>query len=105
MGTALYSLGPMQGARLWLLFWLAAAVCCLGVCLAVRANRTRRGLPAVLWGLLLAEVLVDGVWVVLYSRNVSWLHYGIGGVYGLLLWVPLLALAAVAVTARNKRWK
>ena len=39
MGTALYSLGPMQGARLWLLFWLAGAVCCLGVCLAVRANR------------------------------------------------------------------
>lgn len=46
MGTALYSLGPMQGARLWRLFWLAAAVCYLGVCLAVRANRTRRGLPA-----------------------------------------------------------
>lgn len=76
MGTALYSLGPMQGARLWLLFRLAGAVCYLGVCLAV-----------------------------LYSRNVSWLHYGVGGVYGLLLWVPLLALAAVAVTARNKRWK
>ena len=53
--------------------------------------------------LLIAEVLIDLVWAIIYYHNGTYMNYGLGAVYGLLLWVPILAVTLVAVTFKNKK--
>ena len=105
MIAAMESILQVQGGELWFLFWAAGAVLYLGVCFLFRQNRTKRGVKACLLGLLAAEAAVDLAWAFLYDHNGVYRNYGIGAVYGLLLWIPLLAAAAVAVTVKNGRDK
>lgn len=104
MITAIGSILQVRGGELWLLFWAAGAVLYLGVCFLFRQNRTKRGAKVCLLGLLAAETAVDLVGASLYDRNGVYRNYGIGAVYGLLLWIPLLA-AAVTATVKNGRRK
>lgn len=103
MITAIYSLSRVHGAEIWLLFWLACVAVYLGISLLIKRNRTKKGIKNVLLGLLLAEVIIDLIWAMIYYRNGTYLNYGIGAVYGLLLWVPVLAAAFGIVTAQNTR--
>ena len=103
MVTAIYSLSQVQGAELWLLFWLVCVVVYLGIGFLVKDNRTKKGIKNVLIGLLIAEVIIDLMWAIIYYHNGTYLNYGIGAVYGLLLWVPILAVTLVAVTVKNKK--
>lgn len=105
MITAIGSILQVRGGELWLLFWAAGAVLHLGVCFLFRQNRTKRGVKACLLGLLAAEAAVDLIWAFLYDRNGVYRNYGVGAIYGLLLWIPLLAAAAVAATVKNGRDK
>ena len=102
MVTAIYSLSFVHGAELWLLFWLACVIAYMGLCLAAKPNRTKRGIKTVLTGLLVAEVVIDLIWAAIYYHNGTYLNYGIGAVYGLLLWVPILLITLAAVTAMNR---
>ena len=101
MVTAIYSLANVQGAEIWLVFWLVCALLYLAVCRFFRPNRTRQGRKTVWIGLLIAECLIDVIWAVLYYPNGSYLNYGIGAVYGLLVWIPILGITGVLVTAKN----
>ena len=103
MVTAIYSLSQVHGAELWLLFWLVCVVVYLGIGFLVKDNRTKKGIKNVLIGLLIAEVIIDLMWAIIYYHNGTYLNYGIGAVYGLLLWVPILAVTLVAVTVKNKK--
>lgn len=102
MVTAVYSLTRVHGAELWLLFWLACAAAYLGISFRMERNRTKRGARNVWLGLLLAEGIVDLAWAVIYYRNGTYYNYGIGAVYGLLLWIPVLAAALAGVAAKNR---
>ena len=103
MITAIYSLTQVQGAELWLLFWLVSIVIYLGISFLIKHNRTKKGVKNVLIGLLIAEVIIDLMWAIIYYRNGTYLNYGIGAVYGLLLWVPILAVTLVIISAKNKK--
>lgn len=103
MVTAIYSLSHVHGAELWLLFWAVCVVVYLGISLLFKPNRTRKGVKNVLIGLLIAEVVIDLVWAIIYYHNGTYLNYGIGAVYGLLLWVPLLVVTLVITTAQNRK--
>ena len=103
MITAIYSLSQVHGAELWLLFWFICAVVYAAICFLIPHNRTGKGGKNVLIGLLIAEVIIDLIWALIYYRNGTYLNYGIGAVYGLFLWVPVLAAASVIVTAVNKK--
>ena len=103
MVTAIYSLSFVHGAELWLLFWLACVIAYMGLCLAAKPNRTRNGIKTVMIGLLVAEVVIDMIWAAIYYHNGTYLNYGIGAVYGLLLWIPILLMTLAAVTARNRK--
>lgn len=103
MISAVYSLLQVRGAELWLLFWLICVMVYLGVCFLIRYNRTKKGAKNVLIGLLIAEVIIDLVLAFVYYDNGIYLNYGIGAVYGLLLWVPILAATSVIITGKNKR--
>ena len=102
MITAIYSLSYVYGAELWLLFWAVCAVVYLAICGAFRTNRAPGAFKRVMIGLLVAEVIVDLVWALIYYDNGVYLNYGIGAIYGLLLWIPALVIAGVTVTLRNK---
>ena len=103
MVTAIYSLSQVHGAELWLLFWLVCVAVYLGIGFLIKDNRTKNGAKNVLIGLLIAEVIIDLMCAIIYYHNGTYLNYGIGAVYGLLLWVPFLAVTLVAVTVKNKK--
>ena len=104
MATAIYSLSFVHGAELWLLFWLVCVIAYMGLCFMIKPNRTRRGIKTVFIGLLVAEVLIDVIWAVIYYHNGTYLNYGVGAVYGLVLWVPILVITLIVVTMKNKKW-
>ena len=103
MVTAIYSLSKVHGAELWLLFWLACVAVYLVISFLIKDNRTKKGVKNVLVGLLVAEVTIDLLWAMIYYHNGTYLNYGIGAVYGLLLWVLVLAVTLFIITATNKR--
>lgn len=103
MVTAMYSLSQVSGAELWLLFWLVCVAIYLGIGFFIKENRTGNGVKRVWLGLLIAEVLVDLLWAMIYYHNGTYRNYGIGAVYGLLVWIPILSVTLSIVTAKNKK--
>ena len=90
MVTAVYSLSHVHGAELWLLFWAICFAAYFGICMLIKQNRTKHGIKNVLIGMLIAEVMIDLIWAIIYYHNGTYLNYGLGAVYGLLLLVPIL---------------
>ena len=103
MVTAIYSISKVHGAELWLLFWLVCVVIYFGVSMLLKKNRSKQGVKNVVMGLLIAEVVIDLVWAIIYYHNGTYLNYGIGAVYGVLLWIPILLVTLVVVTAKNRK--
>lgn len=102
MITSIYSLGKVVGAELLLAGVLLCMAFYLVVCFLFRCSRTGRGVRTVLLALLCAELLCEGLWFAFYFPGGDYHNYGLGGVFGVLLW-PLLLLAAGGVaTAVNQ---
>lgn len=102
MVTAIYSLSFVHGAELWLLFWFICLIAYVCACCLIKANRTKKGLKTTFIGLLIAEVVIDLAWAIIYYHNGTYLNYGIGAVYGLVLWIPVLIITAIVVTKINQ---
>ena len=103
MVTAIYSLTFVHGAELWLLFWGICVIIYLAIGLLIKQNRTQKGIKNMLFGLLIAEVITDLIWVIIYYHNGTYMNYGIGAVYGLLLWIPILVVTLIIVTIKNSK--
>ena len=103
MITAIFTLSQVRGAELWLLFWCISLVAYIGIGYRLKANHTKPGFKNLLIGLQIAEVANDLAWSIAYYFNDTLLDYGIGLVYGLYLWVPLLVITLLIVTIKNKR--
>ena len=105
MVTAIYSLSFVHGAELWLLFWGICVIIFLAIGLLIKQNRTQKGIKNMLIGLLIAEVITDLIWAIIYYHNGTYINYGIGAVYGLLLWIPVLVVTLIIVTLKNGKNK
>ena len=105
MVTAIYSLTFVHGAELWLLFWGICVITYLAIGLLIKQNRTQKGIKNMLIGLLIAEVITDFIWAIIYYHNGTYMNYGIGAVYGLLLWIPVLVVTLIIVTIKNGKNK
>ena len=103
MVTAIYSLTFVHGAELWLLFWGICVIIYLAIGLLIKQNRTQKGIKNMLIGLLIAEVITDLIWAIIYYHNGTYMNYGIGAVYGLLLWIPVLIVTLIIVTIKNSK--
>ena len=103
MITAIFTLSQVRGAELWILFWGISLVAYIGIGYRLKSNHTKQGIKNLLIGLLIAEVANDLVWSIAYYFNGGLLYYGVGLVYGLCLWVPLLLITLIIVTTKNKR--
>ena len=103
MVTAIYSLSYVHGAEIWLLFWFGCLIVYLGICWAIQCNRTKEGIKTTLIGLLIAEVMIDLIWAIIYYNNSGYINYGVGAVYGIFMWIPLLMITAIVVTLKNRK--
>ena len=99
MITSIYSFSHVHGAELMLIFWLVCAAAYCGGSLFIKANRNH--IKTILLGLLTAEILIDLAWALIYYDKGSYVNYGIGAAYGLLLWPCLLMMTALVVTQIN----
>ena len=78
MLTALYSVGSVAGADLWMKVVLLTSLAYFLICFSFRRSRSGRGVLTVLMGWLLTELLCDMVWL-LARRGVPQWRPGIGG--------------------------
>lgn len=99
---SLYTLGKVSGAEFMLVGVLVCALIYLAVCLPLGANRTGRGPRRVLLALLIADLVCDALWYVMYFPGGEYRNWGIGGVFGAALWPLLLCIAGGVVTALNE---
>lgn len=103
MITAIYSVGGVHGAEIWVLFWVLCAAAYFGICAMFKTNRSKSGMKEVLFWGLIAEFAVDLIWAIVYYWNFSYVNYGIGAIYGLIIWPIFLAAAGIIATVKNKR--
>lgn len=101
MVTAIISLGQVRGAELWLIGWLVCVAAYFAILLPMKLNRG--GAKNVLFWFLVAEVLTDFGWAIVYYDNPGYINYGVGAVYGLLLWPLALIAAGIIATVQNKK--
>lgn len=101
MVTAVYSLGQVVGADLWLGGYLVCALLYVAVCLLFRFNRCKKGLLAVALAFLLAEIVCDGIWYATFYPNGTYENPSLAGAGALLVWPALLCLAGAAVSMFN----
>jgi hypothetical protein len=102
MVTAIYSLDKINGAEIMLLGWVICGIIYLLFCLLMRENRSRQGLRNVLWYLLVSEIVTDVIWAILYYEDGSYVNYGLGSIYGVLIWPIILLTAGTFVTIQNR---
>lgn len=103
MCTAILSLGQFHEARLWLVGWVLCAAAYFGALLIGKRRRKKGAVKNVIFWFLAAEVLTDLIWALVYCREPVYLHYGIAGVYGLLLWPVTLLAAAIVAAVQNRK--
>ena len=95
MLTALYSVGSVVGADLWMKGVLLTSLAYFLICVSFRRSRSGRGVLAVLMGWLLTELLCGMACRVLARRDVPQWRTGIGG--------GSAALACAAMPGRRHR--
>lgn len=93
MITAIRSLPLVNGATLWLLFWVICAAGYLIFCLIKKPSLKR----TVFHGLLIAEMIIDLFWTLLYYPLGTYVEHGLAAIFGLLVWIPVLAVTACIV--------
>jgi lipopolysaccharide export LptBFGC system permease protein LptF len=101
MVTVIYSLGEVNGAEIWASGFFVCILVFAVACMQFKANRTKNGIITILLSLLMAETICDISWFLIYYSGGSYHNYGIGGVYGVLLWPAILLLAGAISTKRN----
>ena len=102
MLTAVYSLGHVNGAEVWLAgWWICAAVFFL-IGFLRRENRNVAEFSRRLNGLLFSGAVVDLVWFFYFYPDGSYANPGIAGAYVLLLWPVILVLTALALRLLRK---
>lgn len=103
MVTAVYSLGRVNGAEVWLTGWLICAAAFFLAGFLRKENRNVREFNRRLTGLLVVSNVADLVWFPFYYPNGEYANPGIAGAYMLLLWPVLLIAAEFAVRFWRKR--
>ncbi len=104
MITAIISQGQVNGAAIWLIGWIMFMCLYFAVTLLIKNNRNKKqSIKNVFSYFLIAEFITDLIWALVYYDNSGYINYGIGAVYGLIIWPIFLIIAAVLVTIENKR--
>ena len=97
MLTALYSVGSVAGADLWMKVVLLTSLAYFLICFSFRRSRSGRGVLTVLMGWLLTELLCDMVWLAWFWPGGAYRNGGLGSAVALLLW------ACAALPGRRHR--
>lgn len=101
MVTAFYSIGKVTGAEIWVSGFFVCILFFAAVCLLFKANRTKKSIIAILLSLLVAEIICDITWFLIYFPGGSYTNYGMNGIVWLMLWPAILILAGVIGSVRN----
>lgn len=101
MVSAFYSIGKVIGAEIWFAGFFICILIFAAFCLLFKANRTKKGIAAILLSLFAAEIVCDITWFLIYFSGGSYTNNGINGMIWLLLWPAVLIPAGVIGTLRN----
>ena len=101
MLTAVYSLGRVNGAEVWLAGWLICAAAFFLVGFLRKENRNAVEFVRRMSGLLAVGALVDIAWFFYFYPDGEYTNPGIVGAYVLLLWPLALTVTAWIL----KLWK
>ena len=94
MLTALYSVGSVAGADLWMKVVLLTSLAYFLICFSFRRSRSGRGVLTVLMGWLQPQCLAAfGVETDVWDQTGAYRNGGLGSAVALLLWPVLLCLA------------
>lgn len=102
MITLLISRGYVYGAEESLAGWAVCAAIYFAVSLAFRYNRTPAGLRRMGISFLIAELLVDLAWCLIWYGEDGYVNLGHGSAFLLILWPGALLAAGVIATALNQ---
>ncbi len=101
MLIAVYSLGRVVGAEIWVLIALVCVLLYVGACCLFRSNRSRRGLKRILLALLAIEIVYDVVCAVILYPGGEYHNYGLGAASAVLIWPGLLLFTGLVMTGTN----
>ena len=82
------------GSELWLLFWIVFAASYAAICLFTKKER-KKALKGMISGLVLAELVVDLLYIGVYAVHPGFRMFGVGLVYGLIPYALVLLVCAV----------
>ncbi len=100
MFTAIYALGYVVGAEVWLAGCIVCLLAAGSVSFAIPTNRGK-GLLRTALCIALPAALCDLAWFFVYFPNGDYVNRGLASASGLLLYPLVLILSTVVVTAWN----
>ncbi len=106
MVTAIYSFaafGSLRGMEVWMLFWIGCIVLYFVLFSLFPKNRSKQGWLRLLLHYAVAEIMLDIICGIHLWRFPALLEYGVGIVYGLLLFAVLLGVSGIIATVKCYR--
>ena len=102
MLTALYSVGSVAGADLWMKVVLLTSLAYFLICFSFRRSRSGRGVLTVLMGWLLTELLCDMVWLAWFWPGGAYRNGGLGSAVDLPDWAVTSSQLPFGVILEDK---
>ncbi len=101
MLTAIYALGRVVGAEIWLAGCLVCLLAAFGGTFAAKANRRREKRRTSVLGIVIPGLLCDLAWFFLYFPGGEYRNMGLAAAGGLLLYPICLGLGAGIASGLN----
>ncbi|MBP3337330.1 MAG: hypothetical protein J6L59_02860 [Clostridia bacterium] len=85
----------------WDMFWLLSLIGYFVIFMIFPFNRKKRSLKVILIAFLIAEMVFDVIWAILFMQNRVYIEFMVNITYGLFMWLIMLVCAGTVSTLMN----